>query len=83
MTDVWSDRGGRYLLTVRYVPAVRRALEISVNGGKPTRLDRLSYTDSMAEVTVPITLHPGYNTIEMGNPYGWAPDIDCFKLSKL
>ncbi len=82
-TDVWSDRGGRYLLTVRYVPAVRRALEISVNGGKPTRLDRLSYTDSMAEVTVPITLHPGYNTIEMGNPYGWAPDIDCFKLSKL
>ncbi|MDE6355347.1 MAG: alpha-galactosidase, partial [Prevotella sp.] len=82
-TDVWSDLGGRYLLTVGYVPAARRALEISVNGGKPTRLDRLSDTGSMAEVTVPITLHPGYNTIEMGNPYGWAPDIDGFKLSKL
>ena len=81
-TDVWSDRGGKYLLTVSYIPTARRALEISVNGGRPIRLDRLSDTGKTASVTVEVTLRAGYNTVEMGNPYGWTPDIDCFRIEK-
>lgn len=81
-TDVWSDRGGKYLLTVSYTPTARRALEISVNGGRPIRLDRLSDTGKTATATVEVTLRAGYNTVEMGNPYGWTPDIDCFRIEK-
>lgn len=51
-TDVERDRGGKYLLTVSYIPTARRALEISVNGGRPIRLDRLSDTGKTATVTV-------------------------------
>ena len=36
----------------------------------------------LATVTIPVTLRPGNNTVEMGYPYGWTPDIDRFELLK-
>lgn len=80
--DVWSDKGGNYLLTVSYIPAARRALEITINNCKPIKIENISSTGEISTVSIPITLHSGYNTIEMGNPFGWAPDIDNFKLTK-
>ena len=82
-TDVWSDRGGQYMLKISYVPAARRGLDITVNGNKLKRIDNIADTGEIATVTVPVTLHGGYNTIEMGSPYGWAPDIDCFELTRI
>ena len=40
------------------------------------------FDNDVITVTVPVTLKPGYNTVRMGNSYNWAPDIDCFTLSK-
>ena len=79
--DVFSATGGDYLLTVSYVPAARRRLEVTVNG-QTTLLTGLAAEGKMAAVTVPVTLKPGFNTVEMGYPYGWTPDIDKFELKK-
>ena len=38
--------------------------------------------DKIGAVTIPVTLAPGNNVIRMVNSFGWAPDIDCFKLRK-
>ena len=79
--DVFSASGGDYLLTVSYVPAARRRLEVTVNG-QTTLLTGLAAEGKMATVTVPVTLKPGFNTVELGYPYGWTPDIDKFELKK-
>ena len=79
--DVYSAEGGDYEMTVSYVPAPRRRLEVAVNG-TATQLDELEQEGGMATVTIPVRLKPGFNTVEMGYPYGWTPDIDKFELKK-
>ena len=78
--DVYSASGGDYLMTISYVPAPRRRLQVTVNG-QATLLDSLAAGGRLATVTIPVSLTPGFNTVEMGYPYGWAPDIDKFELS--
>lgn len=83
--EVYSERGGAYEMTVRYVPKAGRKLEIYVNNEKKILLDSLSADESckIDSVTVPIRLQAGYNKVRMGSPYCWAPDIDCFTLKKV
>ncbi|WP_289112943.1 alpha-galactosidase [uncultured Bacteroides sp.] len=83
---VYSERGGCYELTVDYIPGKYRRLFIEVNNGEPIRIDRLRETAegrSVASITVPVRLKAGYNTVRMGSPYCWAPDIDCFQLKRI
>lgn len=77
--DVYSTAGGDYLMTVSYVPAERRGLEVTVNGNTK-RLAVSGTTGEKASITFPIWLKPGFNTVEMGFPYGWAVDVDKFEL---
>ena len=77
--NVYAGADGRYRLTVTYVPAARRPLEISVNGTLH-RLDNLAAEGKTATAAITVSLKAGYNRIEMGNPYGWAPDIDKFDI---
>lgn len=79
--EVYSLSGGQYDMTISYVPAKRRRLDVSVNGSI-TSLDSLEESGSIATVTIPVTLRPGNNVIEMGSPYVWAVDIDKFELKK-
>lgn len=72
---IYSEKGGAYQMTISYVPATRRALEVSVNG-KTTRLTHLEESGEMAEIAIPIELKKGYNIVELGNPFDWAVDID-------
>lgn len=84
--DVYSREGGRYELTLRYMPHSGREIELEVNRGPRILLDasRLEpapgATEGFAEVTLPVTLRPGWNVVRLGNRYGWTPDIDCFTL---
>lgn len=78
-SDVYSSRGGAYDMTITYVPAARRRLEVTVNG-TTTRLYDLDSEGRLATVTIPVTLRKGFNTVEMGYPYGWTVDIDRFEL---
>lgn len=79
--EVYSEKGGRYNMTVHYSFGNGRQLEIDVNGAV-TKVKTLADNDDQNQITVPIELKPGYNTIRMTNSYNWAPDIDRFTLAK-
>lgn len=83
--NVYSEKGGMYDMTIRYVPHADRKLEINVNNEKSILLKDLAGTNGepLASVTVRVRLKPGNNTVRMGSPYCWAPDIDCFTLQKI
>lgn len=78
---VYSERGGHYDMTITYQPAPLRGLQVCVNG-HTTTLAGLQTEGPLTTVTIPVTLKPGSNTVEMGNPYAWAVDIDKFELTR-
>lgn len=79
--EVYSEKGGRYDMTIYYSFGNERQLTVDVNGAE-TRIDTLASDDEHHQITIPVELKPGYNTIRMGNSYNWAPDIDRFTLAK-
>ena len=83
--EVYSEQGGEYEMTIRYVPKADRKLEVCVNNEKRILLDSLSAdeTQKIASITVPVHLKAGYNKVRMGSSFCWAPDIDCFTLTKV
>lgn len=80
--NVWSNDGGEYELTIHYVPAPRRQIELTVNG-RSSKLTTLASEGDMSTVSVNVSLNKGDNSVELGNSYDWAPDIDCITLKKL
>ena len=80
-SEVYSREGGKYEMTISYVPQQNRKLEVKVNNEK-TAFPALESGDGkkVAQVTLTVQLQPGYNTVRMGSPYCFAPDIDCFTL---
>lgn len=81
--EVYSEKGGEYDMTIYYSCDKNRKLEVSVNETKTEIKDLNSGNkEKVTSVTIPVTLVAGNNVIRMGNNFGWAPDIDCFKLSK-
>jgi len=76
---------GRYALTIYYVAGSRRSAAVLVNGGAPV-VPTFAVTrdwQTVGSVTVPVLLTPGANTVEIGNPDDWAPDIDRIVLAAL
>ena len=47
------------------------------------KIAALGEDEKHSQITIPVELKAGYNTIRMGNSYNWAPDIDCFTLTKV
>lgn len=81
--EVYSEKGGNYEMTVHYSCPDSRKLEIWVND-KYHVLDNLTSgnEEKVCTATLTIRLRKGNNIIQMGNHYGWAPDIDRFTLTK-
>ena len=77
----YSGYCGRYNMTIHYSYGKGRQIELDVNG-IITKIDSLREDNNHNKITVPVELKAGYNTIRMGNSYNWAPDIDCFTLTK-
>ena len=80
-SEVYSEKGGNYEMTIFYSCDKNRKLEVSVNGTK-TVLKDLNSNNEVKSVTIPVSLKQGYNTVQMGNNFGWAPDIDRFTVSR-
>lgn len=76
--DIYSKTGGDYTLTIHYKPSRHRELTVSVNG---SRVATLTDVASAGAATLRVTLRPGTNTIALGNPYNWAPDIDSIEIT--
>lgn len=82
--DVYSEKGGRYEMTIHYCSPANRKLEIWVNGVKYELAGLNSGgEDTLRQATCMVTLSSGYNDVRMGNSFGWAPDIDCFTLKEM
>lgn len=80
--QVYSEQGGMYDMTITYLPAEHRGLQVTING-KTTTVEKLQTKGGLTTITIPVSLKAGYNVIEMGNPYAWAVDIDKFELKQM
>ena len=90
--NVYSEKGGNYVMTISYVPPEEkpgeindRIIEVMVNGSKYAPLAQLEKMRSkgVCSVSIPIQLNAGFNVIRIGSLYTWTPDIDCFTLKQL
>ena len=79
--NVYSEQGGLYDMTITYMPAAHRGLQVGING-TTTTIEGLQTEGTFATVTIPVSLKAGNNQVEMGNPYAWAVDIDKFELKR-
>jgi DUF1680 family protein len=72
-----SSAGSR-TVTIFYTSGEARSVSVSVNGGTAVSVSTPSTGgwDTVGSVSVTVTLAAGVNTIQLGNPTGWAPDLD-------
>ena len=68
---------GTYQLEIDYATSGPRSYFVTINDGAATELDLNGSTfDAPATTVLPVQLHAGTNTIRIGNPTGYAPDLD-------
>ena len=88
-SNVHSDKGGSYTLTIAYLPPEAgkrevndRLIEVEVNGHVYAPIKKLAKnrSEGICTVSQPVRLEPGRNTIRLGSAYTWTPDIDCITL---
>lgn len=85
-SNVYSVRGGNYILNIRYASAEDRNLEVMVNGKTVTTLSKLNsgdYSEKWNTAKVRIHLNKGFNTIRLGNATAFAPNIDKISLMQV
>ena len=81
--NVWADHDGNYIMTIRYASKDKREADICVNGVMMSNVAMpkgTSWDKDFRTVDVPVTLKRGFNTIAIGQDYGFAPNIDCMDL---
>lgn len=81
------EADGLYDITFFYVTQDTRSMEVSVNGGEYARKyefpgNGFSWaSDGLAVKTVTVPLKAGENTLTLGNPDGWCPNIDRMEVA--
>ncbi|MDE6561088.1 MAG: hypothetical protein K2K75_06895 [Muribaculaceae bacterium] len=81
--DVWSNDGGEYEMTIRFITGAYRNITVTVNGEV---IDNLTVNsggwDIIGAKTLKINLLKGGNEIRLSNSADWMPDIDCITLTR-
>ena len=83
--NVFSCKGGEYVMTVRYASAASTGFTVSVNGKKAGAFEDLSTGDDSSAwdtVNVKLKLKKGLNQIRLSNDSGFMPSIDCMALHR-
>ena len=81
--NVWADHDGAYTMTLRYASKENRSADITVNGVTMNNVAMpkgTSWDSDFRTVDVPVVLKRGFNTISIGQDYGFTPNIDCMEL---
>ena len=81
--NVWADHDGTYTMTLRYASKENRSADIIVNGVTMNNVAMpkgTSWDSDFRTVDVPVVLKRGFNTISIGQDYGFTPNIDCMEL---
>ena len=83
--NVYSARGGDYIISLRYASGEPRDLTVDVNGQQQTlrSLNTGDYTTHWQTSDLKVTLRKGYNTVRLSNTTVWAPNVDCMTLRPL
>ncbi|HEX4166163.1 MAG TPA: CBM35 domain-containing protein [Bryobacteraceae bacterium] len=75
--DVTVPSNGTYQLEIDYQTSGTRSYFVTVNDGTPAELNLSGSTFNDPAVTIILVhLNAGVNTIQIGNPSGFAPDLD-------
>lgn len=76
-TNVSAPADGTYQLEIDYLTSGPRSYSVTINGGSPFELNLNGSSFSLPTSTViPVSLKAGLNTIQFGNPTGYAPALD-------
>ncbi|MFI0732683.1 hypothetical protein ACH4S9_27330 [Streptomyces sp. NPDC021225] len=79
--DVVVPDGGERTLYLDYTVYGTRSFHVSVNGGPPTVVTVTDIGNTTPRTTsLPVTLNPGANTIEISNDTESAPELDRISL---
>ena len=79
--NVFSEAGGKYVLTIGYICAENRNITVSVNGKTvKTQGYNSGSWQKVDKKTLDITLEAGNNVIRLSNASGWMPDIDYIEV---
>ena len=83
-SNVTVPADGTYQLEIDYQTSGPRSFFMSVNGATATELDLNGDTfNDPTPTVIQVNLHAGSNTIEFGNPTGYAPDLDRIVVAPL
>lgn len=76
-TDVNVPSTGTYQMEIDYLTSGPRSFMVSINNGTPFELNLNGSSFSLpTSAVIPIQLNAGVNTIQFGNPTGYAPALD-------
>jgi alpha-galactosidase len=83
-SNVTVPSDGTYQLEIDYSTSGPRSYFLTVNSGTPQELDlNGSSFDDPVPIVLPVQLHAGANTISIGNPTGFAPNLDRIVVAPL
>lgn len=81
--EVYSQRGGKYTLTIHAKATAQRQVVVEVNGKPCTTLTFAAQSRHAAPESMEceVNLQRGNNTIRLVNAHDWMPDVDCIRLT--
>jgi alpha-galactosidase len=80
--DVEVKQDGVYRMEVDSITLGTRSYIINVNGGPDITLNSSGGSPNLpSQITIPVRLHAGINTIQFGNPASFPPDLDRIVIS--
>jgi alpha-galactosidase len=81
-TNVTVPSSGAYQMEIDYLTSGPRSYTVTVNDGTPIQLNLNGSSFSRPTSTViPVELQAGVNTIQFGNPTGYAPALDRIAIA--
>jgi len=81
--NVYSDAGGEYTMTIKYISAENRNIVVNVNGKDVKVLSCNSGSwNAVGSKSCLVTLQPGENIVRLYNKSSsaWMPNVDCMTL---
>ena len=82
--NVYSEKGGKYVLSLRYACPESRNVSVSVNGQDVSVLSLNSGDDlEWKDANVSVKLSKGWNTVRLSNPTDKMPSFDRMTVKKM
>lgn len=81
--NVYSSKGGKYTLSIRYATGDGRNMTLMVNNAQAKTFSELNSGDYLKQwktVEAQVVLKKGFNSVRLSNATAWMPNIDCMTV---